>query len=69
MTPQPFYTSKVFWTLVIAFIVNLTAQLLPATISAAVAQYANEALVLLGIFFRWNASQPLSMPGPGVKKL
>ncbi len=66
--PQPFYTSRTFWMLVIAFVVNLCAQLLPATISAQVAQYANEVLAVLGIVFRWNATQPLALPGPGVAK-
>lgn len=64
--PQPFYTSKTFWSLIVAFAINLASQLLPSTISDTVAKYANEALVLLGIYFRWSADQPLAITG-GVK--
>lgn len=66
MTPQPWYTSKTLWTLVVAFGINMTALLAPDAISKQVQSYANELLVVLGIVFRWSADQPLSLTG-GVK--
>ncbi len=60
---MPFWKSKTFWTLVIAFAVNLIAILQPGAISEQVTKYLNELLVVLGIAFRWSATQPLTTSG------
>lgn len=56
-TPQPFYTSKTFWTMILGLIVYIVNEQLgivvPETVVVGI-------MAFLGIIFRWVADQPLT---------
>lgn len=68
---QPWYTSKVLWTLVLAFVFNLLQYAGVISATASTQFYVDSAMLFLGLVFRWNADQQLTFrsSGPDVKKL
>ena len=66
--PQPFYTSKSFWVLLVTFILNLLTLTHVINTNTPVETVSNGVLAVLALVFRWTANQPLALPGPGVAK-
>lgn len=66
MPPQPWYTSKVLWTLLVGFALNVLKFFGVIDPSADVTVLANSALMILALAFRWGADQPLTLRG-GIK--
>jgi hypothetical protein len=62
-TAQPFYTSKTFWTLLLAFAGNILVQTNVLPVTADFQTYSNMAMLILAGIFRWTADQPLSVTG------
>ena len=67
--PQPFYTSKAFWTGALAAIFNLLVLSHVVSPTTDTTTIVNGILAALAIVFRWSANQPLALPGAGVTKL
>lgn len=65
---QPFYTSKSFWLMFLG-IVFTALQYFGIVDATKATEITNMVMFVLGMIFRWVADQPLSLPGPDVKKL
>ncbi len=63
--PQPFYTSKAFWTALVGlvFYILVALKVLPVTLDGTV--IAGMILAVLAGVFRWTADQPLTTKSSG----
>ena len=69
MNPQPFYTSKTFWTMIIGIVFQVLVFFGVVKTDANIQMLTDSILFILGMIFRWQANQTLALPGPDVKKL
>jgi hypothetical protein len=63
MQTQPFYTSKVFWTMVASFALNVLPMAGVNVTSPLVQTGIGALLAVLGVVFRWSSDKPLSVSG------
>lgn len=70
-TPQPFWTSKTFWVLMMGVLFNLlrlTGRLPDTFTSSETAELVNMIIGALGIAFRWRSTQPLTFDPTAERK-